>query len=611
MATYYVDPVSGDDANTGTLLSAPCRTMKRAYTQAGTSGDRIRMAESCYHIGGNMLEGLANGDRSWFGSTVTKANLIIDSYDAGYGIDRPVLDGLAHTIPGDESWTHVSGGVWRLVPTGATNAALRLWIGTGGSGKLLTQRSIGTPMARLSNPTPSVIGTYYTTEAGVIAALTSSRMWYSVTNANEFASYPYALYVWTGSETASPSDYYGGVAWVQPGVSADGFYARNAGGNLLVRNLVLRGVGGAFGVGAGNNTTSDLAGAMFENVLCESYGQRAFRSSSGATYRTKSVVFSRCEANARTGATEEPDAADEWYGQIDDCGDTGTNTYWDRVVIHPHIRTHAAMAFGLNGSASIVAINSRWSGGEIVMDADTKDARPMQVTYADGTIVDGLHISGGATKCQIQGKNTTIRSVLHDNLASNGTANDAGEQLSGVWTVEGHLSTYQIENLTIEGCTIDARDWANCPCAIGIYQWDNNVGSDFANEVTFVNNLAVLRSDQSVFGAYVSNSTPTWFASREQIFTTNMATGGGTRTAQLAALRSGYVPYGWYDYEPASSGVTAISDSGITASYRPRAGSPLLGAGTHLGYTRDIERKQRPNPPSIGAFDVATLRTPA
>jgi hypothetical protein len=54
-----------------------------------------------------------------------------------------------------------------------------------------------------------------------------------------------------------------------------------------------------------------------------------------------------------------------------------------------------------------------------------------------------------------------------------------------------------------------------------------------------------------------------------------------------------------------------FGDPLLTDTYRPRAGSPLLGAGTHLGYTRDIEGKQRPNPPSIGAYDVATLRTPA
>ncbi len=46
----------------------------------------------------------------------------------------------------------------------------------------------------------------------------------------------------------------------------------------------------------------------------------------------------------------------------------------------------------------------------------------------------------------------------------------------------------------------------------------------------------------------------------------------------------------------------------LSPTYRPMAGSPLLQAGTHLGYKRDVMGVQRPNPPSIGAFDVATMR---
>jgi hypothetical protein len=47
----------------------------------------------------------------------------------------------------------------------------------------------------------------------------------------------------------------------------------------------------------------------------------------------------------------------------------------------------------------------------------------------------------------------------------------------------------------------------------------------------------------------------------------------------------------------------------LSASYRPLQGSPLLSAGTFISYARrDIEGKQRPNPPSIGAFDMATMR---
>ncbi len=59
-----------------------------------------------------------------------------------------------------------------------------------------------------------------------------------------------------------------------------------------------------------------------------------------------------------------------------------------------------------------------------------------------------------------------------------------------------------------------------------------------------------------------------------------------------------------------SGGNDITTDPLLSDVYKLKVGSPLIGTGTHLGYTRDIERKQRPNPPSIGAYDVATLRTP-
>lgn len=50
-----------------------------------------------------------------------------------------------------------------------------------------------------------------------------------------------------------------------------------------------------------------------------------------------------------------------------------------------------------------------------------------------------------------------------------------------------------------------------------------------------------------------------------------------------------------------------VGDPILTSAYRPVASSPLLRAGSHVGYVRDIERRQRPNPPSIGAYDGAVF----
>jgi len=58
------------------------------------------------------------------------------------------------------------------------------------------------------------------------------------------------------------------------------------------------------------------------------------------------------------------------------------------------------------------------------------------------------------------------------------------------------------------------------------------------------------------------------------------------------------------------AGIGASSSSGdawIDDESRLRFGSPLIGAGTHGTYYRDINGRQRPNPPSIGAHDGAVF----
>lgn len=52
---------------------------------------------------------------------------------------------------------------------------------------------------------------------------------------------------------------------------------------------------------------------------------------------------------------------------------------------------------------------------------------------------------------------------------------------------------------------------------------------------------------------------------------------------------------------------TIAAASSVTAEFRPKPGSSLLGTGVHMGYLRDVDGKQRQNPPSIGAYDAATM----
>lgn len=618
MATYYIDPIAGDDAETGTNIAAPCRSLGRAYSLA-SGNDTFMLAGSCYHLGGNQLDGLASAGRSWIssGGAIAKANLTIDTYDAGYGTDRAVLDGRAYSQPGEGGWTHIGGGVWRLTASGATAAAYRVWVGASVTGKLLAQRSIGTAMARASQPTPSAVGTYYTTEAQVIDALSSLRIWYSADNGGEFASYPYAIYVYTGSESVDPPTYYGGLAWVQSGVSAEGLYTRNGGNDLRAQNIVIRGCAGVYGVGAGNNTTGNVDGALFANVRIDCYGKRGLRVHSGATYTSSNVVFSRCTVDACTDENEEPDDDDEWYAAFDDCADTGINTLWDRTVIRPHRRTHCALNIGYNGSASIVAQNVRVEDCRVVMPAQARDARAISIQYATGTTIRRSSFEGTASKNQLQGKNTIIDSCYFS-ASTNGYANDEDEQSNGVVAIESYVTTYQVEAVLFTNCTFDARNWTTSACAVALIRWNADAAHDFDGEVSFVNCAALLRTDQSFFGALATTSPagdppsePTWGGNRAQTFTSNIAIGSPDNGEKCAAIANAawYARDAgkWFAYAAMTAGIANADTGASTGSGRPRPGSPLLTGGADIGYLRDIEGKQSKG--HIGAYGAARLRS--
>jgi hypothetical protein len=48
---------------------------------------------------------------------------------------------------------------------------------------------------------------------------------------------------------------------------------------------------------------------------------------------------------------------------------------------------------------------------------------------------------------------------------------------------------------------------------------------------------------------------------------------------------------------------TSVSAAGLSAEYKPQAGSDLIGAGTHVRYSTDAAGKVRANPPTVGAFE--------
>lgn len=159
------------------------------------------------------------------------------------------------------------------------------------------------------------------------------------------------------------------------------------------------------------------------------------------------------------------------------------------------------------------------------------------------------------------------------------------------------------------GVGTTAHEFYNNTCIVGV---DKSAYSSFGSQPT-----------EAGFRSYMPSGTMTSLLVKNNVFVNQGALQAAailcpqvtpTTTSYINnAASGGYTNVAALEYSPftAQTSTGAVTASPLlTDNYKPTALSPLLGAGTHLGYTRDIERKQRPNPPSIGAYDYATLRTP-
>jgi hypothetical protein len=207
--------------------------------------------------------------------------------------------------------------------------------------------------------------------------------------------------------------------------------------------------------------------------------------------------------------------------------------------------------------------------------------------------------------------------------------------------LSGNAFVRLVSGAMAEGSIIEIRNAMLLTQAYaGLFHWGGGVGT-IAGKVYIRNCTAigVAGNGLSYSGAVSAQTTQTLDAAAELVCENNVFVGASPVAFRLpsdglndarwkfrnnsvyGATNVGYVGAEGFgtayatvaDFEAAHDAATdnTGADPLLTATYRPKAGSPLLGAGTHLGYTRDINRRQRPNPPSIGAYDAATLRTPA
>jgi len=196
---------------------------------------------------------------------------------------------------------------------------------------------------------------------------------------------------------------------------------------------------------------------------------------------------------------------------------------------------------------------------------------------------------------------------------------------------EGHGLAFDdfTEDSRIRRC----KSYDNQGLGFSINRGDRNTVEDCLAYGNGINGLALATSQSCVVqrSTFANNNLGNVLNPTGRTSEISIAPGGNSNTFRNLCLKAkaGGTQYGLDD----STGLTGTSVSycnitGFTtavrtatptnvvagapllaANYVPTPTSPLLGAGTHLGYTRDVDGKQRPNPPSVGAYDYATLRT--
>lgn len=298
MASLYADSVNGLDANPGTQ-ALPKRTVAAMYS-AAVAGDAMLFKCDC-----------AFDTTSGFFPSIKKNNIFIGSYGTG---NPPVFDGMVYENSDATGWTHESSapGVWSKlfgVINGNTDIRMRrVFVGSNKGGNLRSQRTIGTPMRQASKNTVDTL-------PSIAANLNANDIWWAAGSA-----LGWKLYIYTGSTTIAPPQFYNGLAFC--GTDGDTI---GCGPAVLVQGCSGVFVAGieswgsatdAFRAFSDSSNATPTTNVVFQDCIARYWYVSGFKAAPASANNTlprteiSNVLFLRCLADSMTAPTEqEPDAS--------------------------------------------------------------------------------------------------------------------------------------------------------------------------------------------------------------------------------------------------------------------------------------------------------------
>lgn len=590
MVTRYVDASMPDDRGDG-LTPATAKRTPTAARALSADGDKILIkAGYCYApVSGHFM--YLRG----------KSNIEIGTY--GTSSDKPILDGLTYENPGVVGWSYIGSGVWKKAFGGYY--VRRLWVGSTSLGNLASQRVLGTAKRRA---TGSALGLYGpsadpSSDANVIAGLSTHDIWFGAGT-----TLGYALYVYTGSATINPPNYYGGIAFLQAdGVAVgatEAIYVQ-AGSGIYAHDLHIRGTSTASIRLAGQNSDGqDVADCLFEDCMVTAACEGAFKSGIVGeltpAYRIKSVTVRRIYCDYLTSPDEqEPDDTYSYLSGLCDMFSIADGSVVVSVENCTIINSaHVGVVVGSSVMSSTPPAGCRVINNTIRFDSWQTYARGLSNFDGDALFTGNL-IDGQSTSAQFAGSAkvignvwTNLRACIRKPATAQWIAVESYMYDTGTGGI-GNLRYVRLNPLNVLIANNTAYGPAASALSFNFYSvalGDANNTFD-AGAVTVRNNIVY-----GLLSTFLDNNEDIGKTVGQQTLTNNCVYNGSTGDNKV-------VLHGTRYSINAAPGCTNNIETNpqLDTLYRPQAAGVKRG-GAYINGT-DFYAKQFYYPPNIGAVD--------
>lgn len=609
---WYVDPTVATTSGSGSF-SDPLKTITAGL------GKLTRAADQILRIRGGFYY-----DETLPGTQFS--NVIIEPYGES---GNPCIDGLTY-LPVGTVWTDEgaadAGGRIFSIQLGTAQDVKRVFAATTKSGILLSQRVLGEALRRA--PDQNLGGMTATTDtlASIKAALNVNDQWYGAG-----AALTYKLYMWTPSQFQDPSTYYQGLGITQSGAGTpngfgSGFNLYNT-RNAQIRNIQVRGATGwSYQIAVDDTVTFPNEDIVF--YQCESVGAlehfRVSQNAKSQLYPTviRRVTFRECYADTYSSAKEqEPNigyaklsAKDQYYigGRVEDV------QIVDCVGINP---THAATSIGAWDAAGAMPRRSGYLRHRAYASSWASYARGLNVAlteescYVTGCLFQGMNVmsqlagSIKVTASRWTGMRQAIRKPGNSTestdgwIAMTGYRNDQGNGSVGADRyVDMRPNRLVFANNSCDGCY-------GYPLQFTLFTYPGTEAIKAVPSMTdssffFWNNVLLDTQPSRTGKVYLNTYTEGTLSLGVQSLRNNAIFGGAGVTP---SAKWGATTYADMNLAPGHSDNINVNPM-VDADMRPRAGSPLISAGRHIGYFRDYAGRPFKLLTSIGPFEDFTMQ---